>query len=154
MSLEDALNENTAAIKELSLIMAGIKGTPANDTGNTTDKPQKVPPKGKAKEEPAGKQDSKPAETAMEQAGSTETATSGDAGSTETETSGDAGAGSTKEVDYATEVVPAVTAVAKKFGRDGALEVLKPFGVESAKDLDKSRWQELIDACKAKVDEE
>ena len=42
MSLEDALNENTAAIKELSLIMAGIKGTPANDTGNTTDKPQKV----------------------------------------------------------------------------------------------------------------
>ena len=47
-----------------------------------------------------------------------------------------------------------MTAVAKKFGRDGALEVLKPFGVESAKDLDKSRWQELIDACKAKVDEE
>lgn len=145
MSLEDSIKENTAAIKELSLIMAGIKGTPAVDTGSTTEKPQKEVPKGKVKDETEGKQETKPAETATDQAGSTETETSDSAGA---ESADDA-----TELDYAKDVVPAVTAVAKKLQREGAMKVLKEFGVESAKELDKSKWPALIKACKKAIEE-
>ena len=49
-----------------------------------------------------------------------------------------------KTWDYATEIKPAVLKVSAKFGRDGVLKLLEPFGVSNAQLIPDAKHSELM----------
>lgn len=135
MSLEQALNENTAAIKELSLIMAGIKATDPTDTAKTQPQTTNVKQAGAAT---GGlKQVKEPASTPS--ATTTGTAKTETAATTPSKTDAHA-------ITYE-EAKAAVTAVVKAKGRDAGLAVLAKFGVESLLSVKPEQWAAVIAVC-------
>lgn len=125
--LENAIAENTAAIKALTavwqaLVDQGAKAASAASAGDTTTAGGKVVKPGKA----ATSADTTPASTASS--------------SKEKE--------SPPALEYPT-VQKAIVALAAKHGREAALATLKPFGVTSGKDLKAEQWAEALVAVEA-----
>jgi hypothetical protein len=51
-----------------------------------------------------------------------------------------------KTWDYATEIKPAVLKVSAKFGREGVLKLLEPFGVSNAQLIPDAKHSEFMDS--------
>jgi hypothetical protein len=130
MSLEQALNENTAAIKALGLIMVGLSpaiiGSP--DTAAASE-----PVVRKAESKPGA---AKPAEKTEETDQPPEHPAPAATGK----------ATETKQVTY-DEAKAAVTAVVKARGRDGGLAVLAKFNTQSLLEVPEAQWADVITAC-------
>lgn len=138
MSLEQALNENTAAIKELAKIMAGIPISAAPDTA-TSDKPGK-PGKTTTKEYTDGTTATGPGDLPNQSPAQQDAAKSDPAAEKPAE------APATTGVTY-DDAKAAITALVKAKGRDAGLAVLATFGTDSALKVPEDDWQKLIDAC-------
>lgn len=136
MSLEQALNDNTAAIKELALIMGGLK-LPDVEAPPTDTKEVKKADAKKSTTSPT-------ADASKTQTGPAETTTTADPAKDATE--------DIKAVTY-DDAKAAITAVVKKDGRDGGLAVLALFKVASLLEVPEEKWGEVIDACNAKLAE-
>lgn len=142
MSLEQALNENTAAINAL---IAALKSAPAVTVATPAEEP--------AKETKAGKSVQK-----QEQAASTQptaTAAVEDAASNKqsnSDTTHNAAASDAKqpvEIPYA-EVSAAVVALAKK-DRPAAVALLEEFGATKLPDVPKEKHAELMERARALI---
>lgn len=119
MSLEQALNENTAAIKALGLIMAGL--TPSTGAQIAAASEPAVTKSTTKTEKPEVSKAEKPADTPPAVA-------------------------EAKAVTY-DEAKAAVTAVVKAKGRDGGLAVLSKFNTQSLLEVPEAQWADVIAAC-------
>jgi len=124
MSLEIAIAENTAAVRELiGILSKGIApAAPASELApvDAAPAPAKTEKKTKpAKEEPKAEEPASPPEPA-------------------------------DPVTYE-QVAAAITAVAAKHGRQGALDVLGRFGAKSGKELKPEQYAEVVAVAKSAV---
>lgn len=142
MSLEQAINENTAAIKEL---IAALKSAPAVNTVAAPEGPAVKVTVGKSVQKQEQAASTKPTATAA-----VEDAASNKQGNSDTTQNADASdAKQPAEIPYA-EVSAAVVALAKK-DRPAAVALLEEFGATKLPDVPKEKHAELMERARALI---
>lgn len=142
MSLEIAIQQNTAAINELVALLKGgavipppaeDQALPAESTRTTRKKPKEAAP-----EAPAGEPE-KPAASAPSQASTAAPAQTTEAAAAATEQ---------KQINYSDAAV-CVNKVAARKGRAAAVEILAKFGAKTLQEVKASSYGDVIKACEA-----
>lgn len=143
MSLEQALNENTAAINAL---IAALKSAPAVTVATPAEEPAKETKAGKSVQKQEQAASTQPTATAV----AVEDAASNKQSNSDTTHNADANAAKPPvEIPYA-EVSAAVVALAKK-DRPAAVALLEEFGATKLPEVPKEKYAELMERARALI---
>lgn len=132
MSLEAAVQENTAALAKLSALIADLMARPP-----TPDAPAQAPGQEKDSPKPNAEKTAAPTTTAAD------TAPTAEAAEADAPKPRDA-----PSLTYDGDVAPAILALSKSRGRAQAVELLKTFGAAKGTDLKPAQFVDFVAKAK------